>query len=115
MGTGQSQGTTLTLPVQFCYLLLYGLGVAAALVQRGHPTLVFGVLGALLPLALLARVPRRWFPGWVRQVLQVLIAGAGVAWWPCNPAARPWTLFWLSRPPCSGWRWRWAAWPASTG
>jgi transglutaminase-like putative cysteine protease len=88
MGTGQSQGTTLTLPVQFCYLLLYGLGVAAALVQRGHPTLVFGVLGALLPLALLARVPRRWFPGWVRQVLQVLIAGAGVAWWHLQPGGQ---------------------------
>jgi hypothetical protein len=78
----------LTLPVQFCYLVLYALGVAAALVQRGHPTLVFGVLGALLPLALLARLPRRWFPGWSRQLLQVLIAGGGVAWWRLQPGGQ---------------------------
>jgi hypothetical protein len=88
MNTGQRQGTTLTLSAQFCYLLLYGLGVAAALVQRGHPLLVFGVLAALLPLALLARVPRRWFPGWSRQVLQVLIAGGGVAWWQLQPGGQ---------------------------
>ena len=88
MNTGQRQGTTLTLRVQCCYLVLYGLSVAAALVQRGHPMLVFGVLVALLPLALLARLPRRWFPGWSRQVLQVLIAGGGVAWWHLQPGGQ---------------------------
>ncbi|NLF16320.1 MAG: transglutaminase domain-containing protein, partial [Lentisphaerae bacterium] len=53
----------------------------AALVQHGHPTLVLAVVASLLPLGLLARLPRRWFPGWLRQVLQVVVAGAGLAWW----------------------------------
>jgi len=74
---------------QFCYLLLYALGVLAALVQRGHPMLVLGILAALLPLALLARLPRRWFPGWLRQVLQILIAGCGVAWWRLRTGGAP--------------------------
>lgn len=81
MDSHDGRGTILTLPVQLCYLVLYGLGVAGALVQHGHPALVLGVVASLLPLALLARLPRRWFPGWLRQVLQVAIAGAGLAWW----------------------------------
>ncbi|NLF15801.1 MAG: hypothetical protein GX595_00890, partial [Lentisphaerae bacterium] len=81
MDSDDKRGTSLSLPVQACSLLLYGLGVVAALVQHGHPTLVLAVVASLLPLGLLARLPRRWFPGWLRQVLQVVIAGAGLAWW----------------------------------
>jgi transglutaminase-like putative cysteine protease len=79
----------LRLMAQLCYLLLFALGVLAALVQRGHPTLVLGILTGLLPLALLARLPRRWFPGWLRQVLQILIAGCGVAWWRLRTGGAP--------------------------
>ncbi len=67
--------------LQFSYLLLYALGVVAALWQRGHPLLCLGVLAALIPVGLLSRLPARWFPTWLKQGLQLLVAAGALVWW----------------------------------
>lgn len=89
MAVRGDKGTGLSAGVQLCYLLLFGLGVLGALGQRGHPALVMGVLAGLAPLGILARLPRGWFPGWLRQVVQILIAGCGVAWWRLRTGSAP--------------------------
>lgn len=72
--------TTLPLPLQLSYLLLFTISMIAALWMKGHPVLTFALLGAVLPLGLLARVPERYFNQTMRQIVQILIAAGGVYW-----------------------------------
>lgn len=62
------------------YLLLFFLGMLAALWMKGQPLLTFVLLGAVFPLGLVARIPERFFGTIPRQVLQILIAGGGMYW-----------------------------------
>jgi hypothetical protein len=67
--------------LQLSYLLLFATSCVGALWQKGDPRLTIAVLAAVVPLGLLARIPRRWFPGWLRQLFQIGIGAIGVAWW----------------------------------
>lgn len=75
--------------LQFSYLLLYGLGIVAALWQRGHTLMCLAVLAALVPLGLIARIPEKWFPEWARQSFQLILAGCGMGWWQYRLAEVP--------------------------
>ncbi|MBN2448804.1 MAG: transglutaminase domain-containing protein [Lentisphaeria bacterium] len=81
MDAEDKSGTPLPVSLQLSYILLFGISIVAGLWQLGHALLVLGVLAAVLPAAGLARLPRRWYPGWLRQVLQVVVAALGLAWW----------------------------------
>ena len=72
--------TTLPLPLQLSYLLLFTISMVAALWMKGHPVLTFALLGAVLPLGLLARVPERYFSQLMRQIVQILIAAGHPQW-----------------------------------
>ena len=70
----------LTLPLQTSYLLLFGVSMVAALWMKGDPVLTFVLLGSLLPLGLLARLPERFFNSVFRQASQILLAAGGIYW-----------------------------------
>ena len=71
----------LPLSLQLSYLLLFFVSVTGALWLKGYATITLGALAAILPLGMLSRLPRRWFPGWLRQLVQAAIGGGAIWWW----------------------------------
>ena len=66
--------------LQFLYLLAFGAGVVAGMWQTAHPALTLGVLGAVLPLGLIGRLPEHWLPRFVRVGGQGLLTLFSVGW-----------------------------------
>ncbi|MGI5924819.1 MAG: transglutaminase-like domain-containing protein [Lentisphaeria bacterium] len=70
----------LTWSLQVSYLAMFLAGMACGLWQKGHVKLTVALLAAGLPLLLLSRIPFRWFPGWLRQIGQLIIGALAFAW-----------------------------------
>lgn len=70
----------LTWFLQISYLAMFLVGMTCGLWQKGHVKLTVAILAAGLPLLLLSRIPFRWFPGWLRQVCQLIIGALAFAW-----------------------------------
>jgi len=67
-------------PWPWAYPLLYGMCVAAALWQHGHPTITLAVLAACIPAALSTRLNLRQFPGNARYLAQALLLLLAASW-----------------------------------
>jgi hypothetical protein len=70
----------LTWFLQASYLAMFLAGMCCGLWQKGHVKLTVAILAAGLPLLLLSRLPFRWFPGWLRQIGQLIIGALAFAW-----------------------------------
>lgn len=66
--------------LQLSYLLLFETGTACALWQKGDTNFTFAVLAIAPLLMLLSRIPFRFFPGIIRQIIQLVLAGLALAW-----------------------------------
>lgn len=67
-------------PLQISYLLLFEAGTACALWQKGHTNLTLGIMSLAPFLMLLSRIPFKFFPNLIRQLLQLVLVGLGLAW-----------------------------------
>lgn len=79
----------ISLSLQASYLALYLTGVFCALWGKGYSPLTFAVLGAAPVAMLLSRIPKKWFPELLRQLVQLGIGAVAIAWFkhraPDNP------------------------------
>lgn len=66
--------------LQFKFLLLYLASMLCALWMHGEPNLTFACLAAGPVFMLLSRISPRWFPGWMRQLLQLGVGIVAVYW-----------------------------------
>ncbi|MBR4220991.1 MAG: hypothetical protein IKR81_07550, partial [Victivallales bacterium] len=62
------------------YLCLFEAGVVSGMWQKVNSNLCFLLLFLGPLLMLLSRIPMRYFPGMVRQLLQLVLVGLGLAW-----------------------------------
>ena len=62
------------------YLCLFEAGVVSGMWQKVNANLCFLLLLLGPLLMLLSRIPMRYFPGMVRQLLQLVLVGLGLAW-----------------------------------
>ena len=74
------QSLEITLPLQISYLLLYLTGAFCALWEKGYSPITFAVMGAAPLVLLLSRIPKRWFPELLRQLVQLGLGAAAIAW-----------------------------------
>ena len=79
----------ISLSLQASFLALYLTGVFCALWGKGYSPLTFAVLGAAPIAMLLSRIPKKWFPELLRQLVKLGIGSAAIAWFkhraPDNP------------------------------
>lgn len=79
----------ISLSLQASFLVLYMTGGFCALWGKGYSPLTFAVLGAAPIAMLLSRIPKKWFPELLRQLVQLGIGAAAIAWFkhraPDNP------------------------------
>ncbi|MDY0175280.1 MAG: transglutaminase-like domain-containing protein [Lentisphaeria bacterium] len=66
--------------LQLKFLALYLASMLCALWMHGEPNLTFACLAAGPVFMLLSRISLRWFPGWMRQIFQLGVAGIAVYW-----------------------------------
>ena len=74
------------------YLCLYEAGTISGMWQKVNANLCFLLLLLGPLLMLLSRIPMRYFPGMVRQLLQLVLVGLGWPGFSRGPTTAPWTL-----------------------